>query len=164
MTTTRRSLFIRAASAVADFGSPFYAEERQRDVWNEASAFGFQAFVWGSLILGAAMLWLVGAPARGFAVALLLMTGSVSALVTVYARRLGIDPKDPSRMTRPRVVLVAVLVAALAGGLVRADDSASISVRLSGVAGLAFGIALVMAGRWVLRHRGLRADDDQRPG
>jgi hypothetical protein len=50
------SLFMRFAAAVADFGDPFYAEERQRDVWNEASAFGFQFLVWAGMALSAVML------------------------------------------------------------------------------------------------------------
>ena len=37
--------FTRATSTVADFDSPFYAEERQRDVWNEASAIGLLILV-----------------------------------------------------------------------------------------------------------------------
>ena len=44
------SRFLRWARVVADFGSPFYREERQRDVWNEASALGFQAGVWLTLL------------------------------------------------------------------------------------------------------------------
>ena len=153
MRTIRTSWFIRVASAVADFGSPFYAEERQRDVWNQASAFGFQTFVWSSLVLSSAMLWIVGGPAVGFALALLLMTGLVSALVIAYAHRLGIDPKDPSRMRRPRTVVVAMLVLVLTGGLVRADESASMPSRLSVIAGMAFGITLALLGRWAVRHR-----------
>src|SRR5690242_18627048 len=34
------SRFVRWAGVVGDLGSPFLAEERQRDVWNEASAVG----------------------------------------------------------------------------------------------------------------------------
>lgn len=37
----RRSWFVRAAAVVGDLDSPFSAEERDRDVWNEASAVGF---------------------------------------------------------------------------------------------------------------------------
>ena len=29
--------FVRAAAAIGDLSNPFYGEERQRDVWNEAS-------------------------------------------------------------------------------------------------------------------------------
>ena len=32
------SWFIRTAAVIGDLSNPFYGEERQRDVWNEASA------------------------------------------------------------------------------------------------------------------------------
>ena len=44
------SVLNRAIAAIADFNNPFYAEERQRDVANEAAAFGF-----GVLVLDAAV-------------------------------------------------------------------------------------------------------------
>ena len=34
----RSGWFVTAAGIVGDLGSPFYREERRRDVWNEASA------------------------------------------------------------------------------------------------------------------------------
>ncbi len=38
MMSNDRSLFVRAAAAVGDLGNPFYDEERQREVWNEAAS------------------------------------------------------------------------------------------------------------------------------
>ncbi len=37
-----QSWIVRSAELIGDLGNPFYAEERQRDVWNEASAVGLQ--------------------------------------------------------------------------------------------------------------------------
>ena len=48
MTSVRHDPFVRAARFVGDLGNPFYEEERQRDVWNEACAFGLQLLLWGT--------------------------------------------------------------------------------------------------------------------
>ncbi len=53
MSSTRPGLIVRVAHVVGDFG-PFYAEERQRDVWNEVSAFGLQLVLWSTLGVGTA--------------------------------------------------------------------------------------------------------------
>ncbi|MDQ3276230.1 MAG: hypothetical protein M3Q39_14700 [Actinomycetota bacterium] len=54
---------MRAAAGIGDFGNPFYAEERQRDVWNEASAFGLQLLLWLSMLTATISVWVFGAPA-----------------------------------------------------------------------------------------------------
>ena len=46
MSQTRPDPFVRVAQFIGDFGNPFYDEERQRDVWNEACAFGLQLLLW----------------------------------------------------------------------------------------------------------------------
>src|SRR5437868_6635333 len=40
------SAFERAMRAAGDLDDEFYLDERQRDVWNEAAAVGFQLFMW----------------------------------------------------------------------------------------------------------------------
>jgi hypothetical protein len=69
--TASDDAFTRATHLVADFDSPFYDEERQRDVWNEASAIGFQTMTWGALALAGAMAWIGGGPQIGWAAGLL---------------------------------------------------------------------------------------------
>ncbi|MBK5221936.1 MAG: hypothetical protein JJE52_03485 [Acidimicrobiia bacterium] len=44
----RDTLFMRTAARIGDLGSPLYDEERRRDVWNEASAVGFQIMLWSA--------------------------------------------------------------------------------------------------------------------
>jgi hypothetical protein len=73
------------AHVVGDFGNPFYAEERQRDVWNEASAFGFQLVVWVTLAVGTATVWLVGAPAVPYVGAALVLLGTSCGLTVTGA-------------------------------------------------------------------------------
>jgi len=57
---TTRGLFGRAARVVGDLDHPFYAEERRREVWNEAPAVGLQTLLWGALGLACAMAWIGG--------------------------------------------------------------------------------------------------------
>lgn len=66
--TKRDSWFVRAAAAVGDLGNLFYREERRRDVWNEASAVGFQLMLWLGLAAAAAMIWIGGPPALPYVV------------------------------------------------------------------------------------------------
>jgi hypothetical protein len=110
---------MRFASAVADFGSPFYAEERQRDVWNEASAFGFQLMLWATMALSAAMFWLGGRPVAPYAFAVLLVNLIASYLVIAYARLLGVKVAVKGTLTRPRMLVSAVVYFALVLGAVR---------------------------------------------
>ena len=49
MSQTHPDPLIRVAQFIGDFGNPFYDEERQRDVWNEACAFGLQLLLWSTL-------------------------------------------------------------------------------------------------------------------
>ena len=56
------SLCDRAAKVVGDLDHPFYEEERQRDVWNEASAVGFQTVLWGAMASACGMVWIGCAP------------------------------------------------------------------------------------------------------
>ena len=65
----RDGWFVKAAATIGDLGNPFYREERQRDVWNEASAVGLQLVLWLGLGTVAAMVWLGGPPALPYAFA-----------------------------------------------------------------------------------------------
>ncbi len=54
--------FVRAAAVIGDLSNPFYREERQRDVWNEASAVALQVLLWLSWLAATAAVWIMGAP------------------------------------------------------------------------------------------------------
>ncbi len=43
------AVFMKAARTIGDLDDEFYHDERQRDVWNEASAVGFQLAQWAAL-------------------------------------------------------------------------------------------------------------------
>src|SRR5919112_6877143 len=90
MSQTRPDPFVRVAQFVGDFGNPFYAEERQRDVWNEACAFGLQLLLWLTLGAAVVVVWVVGAPAVPYAQGALVLLGTVSLLTIAYAHRRGV--------------------------------------------------------------------------
>jgi hypothetical protein len=147
--------FTRATSAVADFDSPFYAEERQRDVWNEASALGFQSMLWGGLGLACAMTWIGGEPQIGWAFGLLALIGATSWLTVLHANRLGVTGRENVRLNRPRTYLFAALyLSTLVGMVVRSD----IEVSPSSIAGLVVGMALVLVGIVVAGRRNQSGD------
>lgn len=148
MTVTRTPGFDRFAAAVADFGSPFYAEERQRDIWNEASAFGLQLFLWGSLILSAAMFWLGGRTSVPYGMALLIFASLPSYFVLFYARRLGIDVPLKGALRGWRLATFLVVYAANIAGVAHALDQqrpsggfvAGALIGASGAIGLLVGL------------------------
>ncbi len=163
---------MRFASAVADFGSPFYAEERQRDVWNEASAFGFQLMLWSGMALSAAMFWLGGRPVAPYAFAVLLVAMLASYLVIAYARLLGVKVAVKGTLTRPRMLVFAVVYLAVVLGAVRSvgahglDGSGlmiGLMVGAGGMTGLIIGMRRDQRRREQVAERG-EAGDVSHPG
>ena len=154
MTTTQSSPFVRAARFVGDFGNPFYEEERQRDVWNEACAFGFQLALGSALLFSTVCIWLVGQPALPFVQVGLGLTGAISWSTIVYAQRLGVDVLQPQRLLRARMVPMAVLLVVLLAGMVRALGSTS-SWSWSTAAGAVTG-SVVVVGAMALAQRRTR--------
>ncbi len=134
-TSTKRSAFMWFATAVADFGDPFYAEERQRDVWNEASAFGFQLLLWGVMVLGGDHALGGWSAAAALLRAVLVMAAFISYLVIAYARAKGVRVPWKSSVTKGRLVAVAVVVTALAAGAARpaAEGNSGVSWPISAV-------------------------------
>lgn len=115
-----RSRFVRAASVLGDFDSPFYDEERDRDVWNEASAVGFQVLIWGLPLVAAASLWIVGAAAL-LPVGLLIAVWVIAAHVVLsYARRFGVDPTSRTSLIGGRYAMFYAVLGLLGTGVVRA--------------------------------------------
>ena len=151
-----RGWFLRAAAFVGDFGHPFYAEERQRDVWNEACAFGLQLTIWTALLAGTATVWVVGAPAVPFVMATLALVGFTSWATLLYATRLGVTLTGPDQVVRFRLVPYLAVSLLLAVGAWRATPGGSgfFSGFLTGtVVGLVGTIALVAIGALRQRRR-----------
>ncbi|MCY7364173.1 MAG: hypothetical protein LH469_02475 [Frankiaceae bacterium] len=154
MSSTRQDPLVRMAHVVGDFGNPFYAEERQRDVWNEASAFGLQLVIWCTLGVGTTTIWIVGAAAVPYVTVALVLLGAVCALTVAYAQHLGVDLTGRDRVLRWRLVPYAALVVALMVGLVRAQEE---RLTASTLAGMVTGAAVVLLAAYVVsRRRGER--------
>ncbi len=142
--TTSDDAFTRATHLVADLDSPFYDEERQRDVWNEASAIGFQTMLWGVLGLACAMAWIGGGPQVGWAFGLLMVSGVAGHLALRHANRLGVTGWENARLNRPRTYLVIGLYfGTLAGIMVNLEDALPSSVAsASFVGGVKMGVPI----------------------
>lgn len=162
-TPTKNSPFMRFAAAVADFGDPFYSEERQRDVWNEASAFGFQLLLWGGLLLSTVMLWFGGRDALPYAYGLLAVTGLASAMTIGYARRLGVDAaarefrsRNPSRLVLLVLVLVVLLLGLVRSAMLSLSWGTGPVISGSTLAGFVTGAVIALAVLLVLARRAKR--------
>ena len=83
------SMFDRAAAVIADFNNPFYGEERQRDVANEAAAFGYWVLFWTLLIGAGITCWFFPEHYKA-ATVLVVWVVLVAGLTSLYARRLGV--------------------------------------------------------------------------
>lgn len=116
----RRSRLVRAAAVVGDLDSPFYVEERDRDVWNEASAVGFQVLLWGAPLVAAAALWISGADALPAVGLLIVLWAAAGALVLAYARRFGVDPNARTSPVAGRQALFIAVIGLLGTGLLNA--------------------------------------------
>lgn len=156
--------FVRMAAVVGDLSSPFYREERQRDVWNEASAVGLQVLLWLNLLAATAAVWIVGADAVPYVYALLVMVGIAGWVAILYSWSLGVDVQDPKWRSTPRLVSVSLVALALAAGLVRATVEDFSFDGWSTVAGAVTGagvvLALVAVGSRYARRRLHSRDDD----
>jgi hypothetical protein len=148
MSQTRPDPLIRVAQFIGDFGNPFYDEERQRDVWNEACAFGLQLLLWSTLGTLAVLVWVVGEPAVPYAEGALVLVGAVCLLTIAYAHRLGVRLTDPGRLLRPRLLPYVVLLGVLLVGMARASDD-SLGFVLGAVTG---SLVALVAVAWAARR------------
>jgi hypothetical protein len=144
----RRSRFVRAASVVADLNSPFYDEERDRDVWNEASAVGFQVLLWGVPLAAAAALW-IGRAAALLPVGLILAVWFAAVvLVLTYARRFEVDPNARTPLIAGRRAMFLAVLGLLGTGVVRGAldlEVAGVSRAASFIRGMGQGMAATAA-------------------
>jgi hypothetical protein len=117
--TRRDGWFVTAAETIGDLDNPFYDEERQRDVWNMASAIGLQVALWLGNAAAAGMTWIDGAEALPYAAAMLVVVASASAVTMAYAARLGVRFDDTARVLRLRLIPFGALWMVFLAGAVR---------------------------------------------
>jgi hypothetical protein len=155
--------FVRAAAVIGDLSNPFYREERQRDVWNEASAVALQVLIWLHFLAATAAVWIVGAEAVPYVYALIATVGLAGWIAILYSWSLGVRVESSTTSWR-RLVPLLVLAVLLALGLVRATTVDFSVDGWSTVAGMITGAAAVLvplaAAAWYARRRmGAREED-----
>ncbi len=151
--------FVRTAGLIGDLGSPFYDEEHQRDVWNEASAVGFQLLLWLLPIAAVVSVWVGGATAIPYALLMFLASGLASWVVIAFTRGRGLRMEDAAGLTllRWRLLAYLVLLGAFCAGVVRVTPEESFG-RGAGWGMLAGSVVGVAALAWSQR-RTRRAED-----
>lgn len=110
------STFIKAMRFVGDLDDEFYDDELQRDVWNEASAVGFQLFLWISLAAAAILPWVAGITGSWIAVGVVVVFLTVTFAVLGYTKSRGLDMHTSQKLTRPRIYGAVGLYLLGAGG------------------------------------------------
>ncbi|MGV8873311.1 MAG: hypothetical protein ACOH2Q_12360 [Rhodococcus sp. (in: high G+C Gram-positive bacteria)] len=110
------SSFVKAARFVGDLDDDFYADELQRDIWNEASAVGFQSFLWIGLIASSVLPFAAGITGAWIGLGIYLALTVVSFVVLGYARARGIDMYSAQELRRVRIALASVLMVVSGGG------------------------------------------------
>jgi hypothetical protein len=142
--------------------SPFLRAARQiGDVWNEASAFGFQLALVTALLFSTVCIWLVGRPALPYVQAGVVLTGAISWATILYAQRLGVDVLQSTRVNRVRMVPFAALAVVLVVGMLRVtgDGTTWDAATAAGAAtGAALALGLTALAVWRVR-RAAAADD-----
>ncbi|SNS27973.1 hypothetical protein SAMN06893096_10339 [Geodermatophilus pulveris] len=114
--------FVRAAAVIGDLSNPFYREERQRDVWNEASAVALQVLLWMSWLAATAAVWIIGAPAVPYAWAMIAIIAIAVWIAVLYARSLGVDATDSRWIRWPRMIPYLALLGLFSVGLLLASE------------------------------------------
>jgi len=141
--------FERFATRVGDLDSPFYDEERERDVWNEASAVGFQLLVWASPLVAAVVVWIGGADVLGPVAVMLIPWAAAAGIALVYAHRHGVDPANDRAISAGRLWAWAGVMVVLGGGVLRAGlelEPVSVIERFGRGAAEGAGIGLALGG------------------
>lgn len=155
-----RSRWLTAAESVGDLASPFYDDERQRDVWNEASVVAFQLMLWLGTAAAAAMVWIGGRDALpyGFTVFGIAAVGAVTA--TSYARAYRVDVETHERMPWRRLLPYLLLVVVFAAGVLRATTGDGLSGSLGTGVGIGAALGALGAVVGVLHAQRTRATSE----
>ncbi|OZE33004.1 MULTISPECIES: hypothetical protein [unclassified Rhodococcus (in: high G+C Gram-positive bacteria)] len=155
------SAFVRAARFVGDLDDEFYADELQRDIWNEASAVGFQSLLWIGLIAGAILPFAAGVTGAWVALGIYVALIVVAYVVIGYARARGIDMYTVQELRRARIAVASALFVLCGGGaairlLARYGDGNLGSLWIGVAVGAPLGFAAAVIG--VKAHQRRRRD------
>ena len=162
------SAFVTASRFVGDLDDEFYADELQRDIWNEASAVGFQSLLWIGLISSAVLPFAAGVTGAWIALGLFLVLIAVSLVVSGYARVRGVDMYASQKLRRVRLALAGLLFFLGGSGATRRLlahygggnlQSLWIGAAIAAPVGLAAGLVGVRNRRRQVRETERAADD-----
>ncbi|NIL76372.1 hypothetical protein [Rhodococcus sp. B10] len=162
------SAFTKTMRFVGDLDDEFYDDERQRDVWNEASAIGFQLFVWTSLIVACLLPLLFGVAGSWIALGLLAVYLTIASTVLAYAKARGIDMYASQSLMRVRVLLPCgiYLIAAFSTMITLASEyldgvgsAPFVGMALGALIGGLGGVYAVMRRRRLVREQEARDDE-----
>ncbi|MFM1723861.1 DUF2029 domain-containing protein [Rhodococcus sp. PAM 2766] len=156
------SVFVKAMRVTGGLDDEFYRDERQRDVWNEASAVGYQLFLWVGLVAAAVLPWAAGTTGAWIGLGLLLESVVITTCTLAFARHRRVDPRETGKLLTPRAVLALALYLTGALGIIgrlltpSSDDP---SATWAGVAvGMVVGGTAAAIGLRAKRRRWLQAE------
>ncbi|HET8993342.1 MAG TPA: DUF2029 domain-containing protein [Rhodococcus sp. (in: high G+C Gram-positive bacteria)] len=158
------AVFMKAARTIGDLDDEFYHDERQRDVWNEASAVGFQLAQWAALAGAALLPWVAGRVGAQISIGILAVWFVISMMTIAYARAAHVDLFSTTKTWRPRTILAGVVyLAGIAG--IYAQLSTPLDQDAATWAGLIVGGlvggGIAVAAVWWHRRRELRRQEQE---
>ncbi len=151
--------FIKAMRFVGDLDDEFYDDERQRDVWNEASAIGFQLFSWTAMIFAAALPWTVGRTGAFIGLGILISFTVITTVTVGYSWARGVNLYTASKIGRVRgFVVVLLMLIGYIGILVKLQPElfTESDTLIGGLVGGLVGGGAVAVVVWYLRRRNAR--------
>lgn len=159
-------VFIKAARVVGDLDDEFYHDERRRDVWNEASAVGFQLNQWCAIGGVAVLPWVAGRVGAYVALGLFAVCFLTAVVTIAYARARDVDVYAATGTLRLRGVLAVVLCLVGAVGIytrlgapLGQDPGTWIGGIVGAICGV--GIAIVAHARYRRRRAASEAEADR---
>lgn len=158
------STFTVAMRFIGDLDDEFYDDERQRDVWNEAAAIGFQLFYWAVLIGAAVLPWVAGETGAWIALGALVAATLISVATLRYAAARDVNLYTASKLLRVRGFVAALLIAAGAVGILlrlQPDVYAEASSWAGAATGAVVGGGAVGVMVWLMRRRAARFENEE---
>lgn len=162
--TTDRTAFDRVTTVIGHLDHPLYDDEHHRDVWNEASAVGYQAFVWATTVFLAVASWVGGPGSAPFVLVPAVILGVAGTLTMVHAQRRGVDPWRTPGTGWARWTVATLLGLVMIGGLAANsrlgfDVPTVVGASIGGVVGAGAALVLMLAAIRLARRRVPRGED-----
>jgi len=147
MTQTGGSRYEAALRVIGDLDHPHYQDERQRFVWYEASAIGFQLLLLLNLAMVGIVLLVMGQSAYWSMFAIIIPTGIAAVVTAAYTKKRGAyySPQSSDFKRARGVIGVAVGLLYLAGFVRVAIGNWEGELTFAAIAGMLTGFVVVGA-------------------